>query len=155
MAAPKSEVQPDPRGWRRVGCLLALLAVALLIAGVIGFVRVFLSVANQQQAYSLMRIHTHGVLVYHDQTGHWPSDLHDVLERRGVLSHNVESYLENPVRGYSGFRLVLPEQPLDELEEPSKIPLLYEVREDGTIDPHGLIGYADGHVASSSRRFED
>ncbi len=54
--------------------------------------------------------------------------------------------LRNPREGYWSYRLVLPDRPVDELDNPSDVAVLYEVRDDGTIDPDGCIGYADGRV---------
>ena len=97
-----------------------------------------------------------GAITYHADYKQFP----DAFER---FSHEYldgsnegeRSVFVNPRDGYLTYRLVPPTVPYDELEDPATVPVLYEVKLDGTIDPAGIIGYADGHVAWSPQRVED
>lgn len=67
----------------------------------------------------------------------------------------TESYVDpeaqifaNPRENFSGYYFESPGLILDEVEYPMDTPVLFEVRDDGTVmRDSGVIGYADGHVA--------
>ncbi|MEM1445360.1 MAG: hypothetical protein AAGF84_04845 [Planctomycetota bacterium] len=91
-----------------------------------------------------------------DHDNQWP-DSFDRFSNDYLAGANEgeRSVFINPRDGYLTYRLVHPGLSLDELEDPTNTPVLYEVKIDGTIDPNGIIGYADGHVAWSPGRYSD
>ncbi|MEM1097736.1 MAG: hypothetical protein AAGH92_02990 [Planctomycetota bacterium] len=105
------------------------------------------SMVNMRQ----IQIAAHSYAVDHKYE--WP-DVFDRFSHEYLVGciEDERSVFINPREGYLTYRLVHPGMPLDEIEDPASVPVLYEVRVDGTIDPHGIIGYADGHVAWSPDR---
>lgn len=91
-----------------------------------------------------------------DHNDQWP-DTFDRFAKEYLAGSNEgeRSVFINPRDGYLTYRLVHPGVVLDELSNSANTPVLYEVRDDGMIDLHGIIGYADGHVAWSPQRVED
>ncbi|MEM8495156.1 MAG: hypothetical protein AAF916_12265 [Planctomycetota bacterium] len=145
------KARPSSLEWVLIAAVAALLFVTVFPVGPpIEHADTVLSMSNMRQIMLAASAYSY------DNDGHWPDHLESLFGE--YLNHPQRDrrfVLVNPRDGYWGYRLTPPNVSADKLEEPSTIPLLYEVKIDGTIDPHGIIGYADGHVAWSPDRVED
>ena len=91
-----------------------------------------------------------------DNRQQWPESFDRfAVEYLGQNAEDQFSVFINPREGYLTYQLVPLDMPLDELVDPSATPVLYEMRNDGTIDWNGCVGYADGHVEGPEDRSGD
>ena len=74
----------------------------------------------------------------------WPDSI-DTLDIG--YGDSVEEVLVNPRIGFTTYAYEQPAVSFDQMDKPSSVAILFEVRDDGTvIRDSGVIGYADGHV---------
>ena len=89
-----------------------------------------------------------------DHEEQWPDSFDRFsTEYLGESARGERSVFINPREGYLTYRLIPLGVSLEEIENPAETPALYEMRIDGTIDPDGCIGYADGHTEGPADRF--
>lgn len=87
---------------------------------------------------------TIAILIYQNDYDVWPDSL-------GVLEPEyVDPELQitiNPREGFAGYAYEVPENHIDEIEDPSTFAFVFEVRDDGKVmGDSGVIGFADGHA---------
>lgn len=134
-----------------------LLVIALSLAAV--FLPMLGRVGNPvpDPRWQQIKIITIAVTSYHRDHGDWPESL-DFLEEETLYLNRAGHelpLLENISPQHAGYRFERPEVPLDSVQDMSVVPILWELRHDGTIDPDGCIGYADGHVEGPRDRSND
>jgi hypothetical protein len=100
--------------------------------------------ARKAQLASNMRQVLIGVQAYAaDHRGKLPAILDDLGE---YLPHVEQPWVHPETNERPAFEYVRPADTLDAIREPSRTPLLYELRGGQRVEG-GWIGYADGHVA--------
>ncbi len=107
-------------------------------------------------AISLSNMRQLGIVCYAyaiDHEDQWPDSFDRIApEYLDEGQRGERSIFINPREGYLTYRLIPLGVTLGEI--PPETPVLYEVKLDGTLDPHGCIGYADGHVEGPRDRSE-
>ncbi len=108
--------------------------------------------AKKYQAMSQQRqIGMSLVLYAQDHDNQWPASLDDLVEGGQVTREQLDELLVHPITGEKiAFKYVKPDRRFDELEDPSSVVVLYELK-DGQINKDGCTCYADGHVEMGVR----
>ncbi|MCC6907719.1 MAG: hypothetical protein IT430_07250 [Phycisphaerales bacterium] len=103
--------------------------------------------AKQYQAMSQSRQIGMSLHLYaNDHNNQWPNSLDDLVTAKMMTREQLDEMLTHPVTGEkNAFQYVKPDKPLDQLEEPALVAVLYELK-NGQINRAGITCYADGHV---------
>ncbi len=85
-----------------------------------------------------------------DHDNQWPASLDELVAKGQMTREELDDMLTDPTTGEKmTYKYVKPDQPMDKIEAPWTVPLLYKLR-DGQIDKTGWIVYADGHTMKGS-----
>jgi hypothetical protein len=107
--------------------------------------------ANQVKSASNLRMLGQSVLLYsNENNGKYPDKLEDLKSQFDFGSPTFDDVTKNPrSTDKPGYIYVKPAAKLADVRNPSETPVFFESL-NGKKNPDGLIGYADGHVASVS-----
>lgn len=103
--------------------------------------------AKQAQAMSQSRQLGIALVMYaDDHDNQWPATLDELVDKGQMTREDLDNLLINPMTDEKiGFKYVRPDKPIDQLENPSMVAVIYEIR-NGSIVKDGVTCYADGHV---------
>lgn len=105
--------------------------------------------ANEVKSANNLRMLGQSVFLYsNENNGKYPDKLEDLKSQFDVGSPTFDDVTKNPRSADKpGYIYVKPAAKLADVRNPSETPVFFESL-NGKKNPDGLIGYADGHVAS-------